>query len=505
MLLIAASLQALSGSRSAIAAGEASGSFYLNNTYGSSPNKTVSIDVAGLGPGTGDFTYELWFKNMMDSATNVAKISTDIIGTRDGFTGGANGSGFDLFYEFNDSWAKDPRIIVYQASPDNYGAGYQAGLTTGRPAPRTWNHIAFVRSSGVGKIFLNGALITSGADTRDFGSSRITLGEKWPLNNEGGFQGYMSNFRYVKGIAVYTGNFSVPTSPLTRTQSAGTNIAAIVSNTATQVLLNTPNSAGSFLTDSSSFGRTMSNNNGVVASSQSPFDIPTVSSLSVTSGDFAGGTTSTLTGTNLGSTSRIMVGTETATGLTINSSTSVSFITPAGTQGVKDVTAVTDFGNFTLSNSYTYVKTPQTISYSSRSGLVVGEARTLTATATSGLAVTYSSSTPSVCSISGDKVTALSDGSCTISISQSGNASFASATSTITFTVTTTARNNDEQDALVLALAGVAVGVASMMADVTTIATSMKSCYRGKITKKVMKNKACPKGYSTKKIKVSGS
>ena len=41
------------------------------------------------------------------------------------------------------------------------------------------------------------------------------------------FGGYISNLRVVKGVAVYTGNFSPPTSPLTATQSAGTNIAAI--------------------------------------------------------------------------------------------------------------------------------------------------------------------------------------------------------------------------------------------------------------------------------------
>jgi hypothetical protein len=43
--------------------------------------------------------------------------------------------------------------------------------------------------------------------------------------------GYITNFRWVKGLAVYTGDFTVPTSPLTATATAnpygGSNTQAI--------------------------------------------------------------------------------------------------------------------------------------------------------------------------------------------------------------------------------------------------------------------------------------
>jgi hypothetical protein len=51
--------------------------------------------------------------------------------------------------------------------------------------------------------------------------------------------GLITNTRVVNGVVVYTGNFTVPTSPLTAVQSSGTNIAAIT-GTQTALLVNAP-------------------------------------------------------------------------------------------------------------------------------------------------------------------------------------------------------------------------------------------------------------------------
>jgi hypothetical protein len=90
-----------------------------------------------------------------------------------------------------------------------------------------WTHIAVVRRSGIVYLYINGVLDSSST----FGNYNV-YGFYWYIgtSGEGNSQflnGFISNFRVVNGVAVYTGNFTTPTSALTATQSAGTNIAAI--------------------------------------------------------------------------------------------------------------------------------------------------------------------------------------------------------------------------------------------------------------------------------------
>jgi large repetitive protein len=72
-------------------------------------------------------------------------------------------------------------------------------------------------------------------------------------------------------------------------------------------------------------------------------------------------------------------------------------------------------------------KTPQAITFERPLAAAVGHRVTLAASATSGLAVSFRSDTPSVCRVSGATVTATVAGTCAITASQPGNARFAAA------------------------------------------------------------------------------
>jgi hypothetical protein len=120
-----------------------------------------------------------------------------------------------------------------------------------------WTHCAIVRDANPvtrsWHLFINGIertniVNTTGSSTTDV-SGRfqydIHIGSSW----RGGsihmpFEGYFDEFRLVQGVAVYTGNFTVPTTRLATTQSAGTNIAAITGS-ATKFLMHSNLGVGS--------------------------------------------------------------------------------------------------------------------------------------------------------------------------------------------------------------------------------------------------------------------
>ncbi len=106
-------------------------------------------------------------------------------------------------------------------------AGTTELFSTAIPDATVWQHWAVVRNSNVITIYCNGVAsgtTTNAADIYDYvGQLNIGFSQTWSVY----YNGWISNLRICKGLAVYTGNFTVPTATLQATQSAGTNIAAI--------------------------------------------------------------------------------------------------------------------------------------------------------------------------------------------------------------------------------------------------------------------------------------
>lgn len=81
-----------------------------------------------------------------------------------------------------------------------------------------------------------------------------------------------------------------------------------------------------------------------------------------------------------------------------------------------------------VTQSVTLTRSSQSISFAAAPSLSVDATATLNATASSGLAVSYSSLSTSVCTVSGSTVSALAAGTCTVAADQTGNARYAAAT-----------------------------------------------------------------------------
>lgn len=176
-----------------------SGSFDGTGDYITFPNTTA------LQMSTGDFTWECWiFINKISTAMGVMGLGTASTG-----------------------------LEISVTSGNNIRASFTATNLTGATTlvQNVWYHVALVRSgsaTGNIKIYLNGALEATSvtAITTNFNqTNNLVIGDVRATGTA--FNGLISNARITRGIAAYTGTFTVPTSPLASTQSSGTNITAI--------------------------------------------------------------------------------------------------------------------------------------------------------------------------------------------------------------------------------------------------------------------------------------
>ena len=158
-----------------------------------SADEITVASSSDFGMGTGDFTWEAWIY-----PTTLAGNWKQLFST-DNYSTGNNIS----------CWlTTDGNLALYN------GQGGNANSLTGDTALTvcTWNHVAYVRSSGTLKIYLNGHEVASSTWNFDLSADGILIANH---NSSYPYKGYMSNFRIVKGTAVYTGDFTVPTGPLT--------------------------------------------------------------------------------------------------------------------------------------------------------------------------------------------------------------------------------------------------------------------------------------------------
>ena len=183
----------------------------------------------------------------------------------------------------------------------------------------TWYHFALVRIGSSLVLYINGVAATTVSYSGTLGRSDTTfwIGSQHLTGPINYWNGYVSNFRVVKGVGVYTGAFTPPQTPLAIVQSA-TN-PSITAITGTQTSLLTCN--GPTIIDGSTNAFTITNNGSAPVSTAI---VPTFTNVSLTSyppPTTIGNIPFTTDGTTWSSTQKIVRGTAVAT----TSGTSIDF------------------------------------------------------------------------------------------------------------------------------------------------------------------------------------
>ena len=174
------------------------------SSYVSTPNDST------LAYGTADFTIECWFR-----LTNATSEYRNIWGQNSGSILRFGNTGFGDKLQF----------AIDQSSVANVWSC----AVTASSVLNTWTHVAWTRTNGENRLYVNGVLqsIGSGANPATYPSTSFTNAGSFasPQNGAIGnlFVGQISNFRITNGHVVYSGNFTPPTNRLTATQSTGTN------------------------------------------------------------------------------------------------------------------------------------------------------------------------------------------------------------------------------------------------------------------------------------------
>jgi len=226
---------------------DGSSSFNGTNNYLTVPAATGTGNPLDLGTGQGDWSVECWFNGNNLSPGGYGKQPLIAYGFNENVTNPSYGIYIYL-----------GQLCFIISDGDPGGGSYAAiGLPIAL-SNNVWYHTALVRQGGSAYCFLNGVLAytldISSFDQGGYNGFDFAIGTQSPQTPYGFFNGYISNVRVVKGVAVYTTDFTPSTTPLTSIQSANVNgnPSAAITGTETSLLLNTFNSSNNRL-DSSSY------------------------------------------------------------------------------------------------------------------------------------------------------------------------------------------------------------------------------------------------------------
>jgi hypothetical protein len=120
-----------------------------------------------------------------------------------------------IIYDQRDPVSNPPAPVIYIKTDNKlyYFSGGDQILGTTVLSANTWYHVALTRASQVARLFLNGVQEGSNyADTNFYVNARNCplIGDRFGTS---GLQGWLDEFRIVKGTALFTRRFDYPVAP----------------------------------------------------------------------------------------------------------------------------------------------------------------------------------------------------------------------------------------------------------------------------------------------------
>ena len=161
----------------------------------------LTFDINGDIGANEDFTVELWHRFSSDQWGGLFQVAPQILGN-------AHGTNIPTFAISRRT--SGGRYQMYSGSGGSSYISAGAGQTT----VGQWYHLAYVRYNGTIKIYEDGTEITalSAADTTVYTNPKGVIGGKYATGYL--MYGNIQDFRFTRGLARYTANFTPPTAEL---------------------------------------------------------------------------------------------------------------------------------------------------------------------------------------------------------------------------------------------------------------------------------------------------
>ncbi|NEW99898.1 transporter [Rhodopseudomonas sp. BR0G17] len=310
------------------------------------------------------------------SATLGTNTSTSIVITTPSGTAGAR----DVVVTTAGGSATATGGFTYVAPPSIGSISPGSGPATGGTSVT----ISGTNLSGVTSVTVGGASATLGTNTSTsiiITTPSGTAGARdVVVTTAGGSATSTGGFTYIAGPTIGSISPSAgPTAGGTSVTISGSNLSGVTSvtvggaaatlgaNTATSIVITTPSgTAGARDVVVTTPGGAATSTGGFTYAA-----VPTISTISPNSGSTGGGTSVTISGTNLSGVTAVTIGGASAT-LGTNTSTSIVVTTPSGTAGARDVVLTTPGGSVTATGGFTYILSPSISSIAPNAGPTAG-------------------------------------------------------------------------------------------------------------------------------------